>query len=100
MNTLNIDKTLFDTLIDVKTEAKQLYADALKCDIFLGQVIDDIDSVLTLANLTQLDIEKFALLGQAAVRNYQSFDTIPAADYFVELACLLSHEINERAFPD
>jgi hypothetical protein len=76
-------------------EAQTLERDALPGDAFLLSTI----SLLTSVNVqgrefANEEMERLGLLGRAAVRSYQSFDSIDAADRFVELACKVSAAIH------
>lgn len=77
-------------------EAQTLERDALPGDAFLLSVISLLMSVnIQGRELANEELERLRLLGRAAVRSYQSFDYVDAADRFVELACKVSAAIEE-----
>lgn len=78
------------------TEAETLERHELCGDEFLRSVVTLLTSVSTQGRqLSNEETEKLRLLGRAAVRTYQSFDSIDSADRFVELACNVSKAIED-----
>lgn len=87
---------LHERLIAVLDEAVSLNTTALPGDPFLRDIIAFITRIIGAGwRLTGDDLTKLRLMGQAAVRTYQTFDEVEPAERFVDLACGLSKSIHD-----
>jgi hypothetical protein len=90
MNTLILKQLIDRTSI----EADRLLSSSRRGDPFLAQVKKNLDSCKASGYITTDEsLEALRLLGQAAVRTYDSFDSVPKAKDFVNSATELSRHL-------
>lgn len=90
MNTTTVEKLVDDSRIEVE----KLLAGPLANDAFLLEVREQLLQCEANGYVpVNRNLEALRLMGRAAVRNYDSFDYVSAANRFVELASELSRQI-------
>jgi hypothetical protein len=77
--------------LKLKVEIENFSTDFFKKEKFIQAVFSDLVAInFESKEIDSLHLDRLVDAGQAAVRTYQSFDSVPGTDKFVELACQLS----------
>jgi hypothetical protein len=95
MRKINLKTILTPEAVEVslklKVEIENFSPDFLKNEKFIQAVFDDLAAInFESKEADSLHLDRLVDVGQVAVRTYQSFDSVPGTDKFVELACQLS----------